>query len=300
MVTIREVGLREGVQISKKKISTNWKLSLLEKLQDIGFSVIEATSIVRKDLVPNHADYESILQVVSEFSNPNQFTALYLNRKGFEILSKTKLKVDPWIYTAVSEEFLVNNVGRDFKKERIYLSDMEEAFITYGFNSVKIMISTAFGFKEHIKYHTLREKLSQILANISIKVEEICLADTTGISTPNQIREFVKELNTEFKNISLHLHDTQGLGLLNAITGFEAGVQSFETSIAGVGGCPFLHRAAGNLATEELVLAFTSLGISSNVDLEALRPIVIEVAKKFKDQAFSKLAAKWMRESTKH
>ncbi len=297
MIEVREVGLREGVQISKKKISTAWKLKILERMQKLGFSSIEATSIVRKDLVPNHSDFDIILNKISNFENPKKFSALYLNKKGFEILQKSKLDVYPLLYTAADEEFLIKNVSRDYNKELSYFSEMQDIFLSSGFREVRILISTAFGLKSKLSYESFKKRLDQIISHIKLGISEICLADTSGIATPDQIRLFVRGLSMEFKNLALHLHDTQGLGLINAFQGLESGVKIFETSLAGLGGCPFLKNASGNLATEEFVLMLNSLGVECGLKIELLKPLVIDIAKKFTNECHSKLAKKWIQES---
>jgi hydroxymethylglutaryl-CoA lyase len=114
-------------------------------------------------------------------------------------------------------------------------------------------------------------------------VKEISLADTTGMATPPMIQRTVQRVRSEFNGIqiSLHLHDTRGLGLANAYSGYEAGVRSFDVCTGGLGGCPFVKGAAGNLPTEDAVNMFESMGVSTGIDLKAICQIVEFLEKLF-------------------
>jgi len=294
-ITIREVGLREGVQITKQPISLNQKIRLLNILYEAQLDLIEATAIVRTDLVPNHADWEEVLTYCASRSDPKKFTALYLNKKGFELLLQfPQLSKEPWLHTAVSEDFLIMNVNRSFSSESQYFEAMEHAFKQSGLDYVNIMLSTCFGsIHEGLNsVSRVMHRLEQLLNSIKLPVKELCLADTYGVCNPKLLRSILEELNCckLAEKISLHLHNTNGLGLANALVGLESGVRTFDSSIAGVGGCPFIPQASGNIPTEELVLLARSSGFRVKVDSEKLALAVIEARNIFGHETHSHLA----------
>ncbi|MCS6960908.1 MAG: hypothetical protein NZT61_00180 [Deltaproteobacteria bacterium] len=291
-ISIREVGLREGVQISKKLIPTESKLAILKKLGSLPFLKIEATSVVRPDLVPAHADCKEILGEIENWPEAEKFTALYLNVKGFLIARNFRVGLEPWIHTALDELFLSTNVGRSFNSEKDFFVEIQKVFKANNFESCKIMVSCAFGYKTSASLDELLGRLDNIFGELSMPVDEICLADTLGIATPRKVRQFVPAVQRYSRAVSLHLHDTHGLGILNAIEGANLGVEIFESSICGLGGCPFVHGAAGNVATEELVLALQESGYKVDITLDDLLPIIQEVSKLFEGEIHSKLARK--------
>lgn len=297
-VSIKEVGIREGIQISKLNPTTTTKLDLLFSLADLNFETIEATSIVRPDLVPNHSDSSEILSELSNLSNPEKFTALYLNKRGFEILAKSKLRLEPWIHTAIEEDFLIKNVGRNFSKEKDYFAEMSLIFKDYGLPFVNIMLSTSFGLKTPVSFKQFKKRLDSVIKQIPLNIGRVVLADTSGIALPKQVRKFLRKLKTEFENVGVHFHDTQGFGLINCLTALETGVSYFETSICGLGGCPFVPNASGNVATEELIVLLEDEGIKTGFSIEKLREVSRKIYGLFRSECHSKLAKKWFLESS--
>lgn len=266
--------MREGVQICKRQVPTEVKLKILQKLSEIAFDKVEATSVVRPDLVPQHSDFREVLEYVSGLENRHRFTALYLNVKGFKILTSYDLGLEPWIHTALSEKFLLQNVSRDLTRERLYFEEIQQALQQFGFQSVNLMVSCAFGHSHRFTITEFANNLEAKLASIKMPISEICLADTVGLALPSQVKRFVKHTQTFVKNVSLHLHDTLGLGLLNVKAGLETGVTVFESSLGGVGGCPFLEGASGNVATEEIVLALSDEGVETGINIQELRELL--------------------------
>ena len=294
-IIIREVGSREGVQITKQPISLNQKIRLLNILYEAQLDLIEATAIVRTDLVPNHADWEEILTYCASRADPKKFTALYLNKKGFELsLRFPQLSIEPWLHTAVNEDFLIMNVNRSFSSELQYFEAMQCAFQQTGFDYVNIMLSTCFG-SIHEGLNTvskIMQRLEQLFSSIKLPVKELCLADTFGVCNPKLLKSVLEELNRckLAETISLHLHNTNGLGLANALVGLENGVRTFDSSIAGVGGCPFIPQASGNIPTEEVVLLARSSGFRVKADPQKLAFAVIEAKNIFGYETHSHLA----------
>lgn len=273
-VTIREVGPREGVQTSSVQISLEQKLKLIEALSATGIKDIEITALVRAGKVPQMADADEIIKQYKR-DKGIRYTALYLNKAGFE-RGEALCRLDNvgWIHIAASETFLKknNNVTIDESINRI--PDLIDAFITHKKQLQGIMLSSSFGCAYEGKIDSNKvlfvlRKIIEVMQSKNVTPNEICLADTVGLGNPRSIQETVKAVQDAFGiDVSLHLHDTRGLGIANVYAGLLSGVRIFEASVGGVGGCPFTKGAAGNVATEEVILLCHELGIDTGIDLK--------------------------------
>lgn len=274
-VRIREVGPREGVQTSEGSISTADKLKLIDLLSLTGVKDIEITSLVRADKVPQMADAEEIIARYQQHSGI-RYTALYLNPKGFERAETLgRLQNTGWLNIAASETFLQknNNIGIDQAVEKypIWL----ELFRAHRKKLEGLMLSTAFvcAYEGTIAQEKVIELLRKILAVCTMHgqtLPEVCLADTVGRAHPEMVRALVREVRRAFPDliISLHLHNTNHLGLANVYAGLLEGVSIFDGSVGGVGGCPFMKGAQGNVATEDIVYLCQELGVQTGISLD--------------------------------
>ncbi len=271
-VLIREVGPREGFQIIPQIVATPRKLQLISALVEAGLSQIEVTSFVRPDRVPQMADAETLVRTLPRTSGVS-YTGLYLNIAGFKRAQGTGgLDLSGWLYTSPSNSFLHKNSNTSIEATLSSVPEWIEAFRDAGRALHGLMVSTAFGceLEGSIAVSSVTELVARFIAECSKhgeRIEEVCLADTVGRAQPNAIREVVRSVRALGVVPSLHLHDTWGLGLTNAYAGMLEGVEIFETSVGGMGGCPFTPGAAGNVATEDLVYLCASLGISTGIDL---------------------------------
>lgn len=274
-VRIREVGPREGFQTLKKVIPLKDKLELISLLSKTGIKDIEIASFVRPEKVPQMADAEEI--VVQYDRKPGiNYTALYLNQKGFERCEALKrLDNEGWLYTAGSETFLNKNSNTSYQKILDEVPSWLEMFSKYRKKLHGLMVSTAFGCTYEGRVDP--SKVQSIVRNVCDRVQangekfkEICLADTMGWGNPKAVREVVKVVqeSSPESEITLHLHDTRGTGIANAVAGLELGVRTFDASVGGMGGCPFAPGAAGNIATEDLVFICEEMGYSTGIDLD--------------------------------
>jgi hydroxymethylglutaryl-CoA lyase len=272
-VEIREVGPREGFQSFHAVVPTQQKLALIAALAQTGISEIEVTSFVRPDRVPQLADAESLVVALPKNSNV-RFTGLYLNRAGFARSEATGvLKNRGWMYTSPSQSFLKANSNTSIAEALKGVAEWCALFKAHGKSVYGLMVSNAFGcaYEGAIAPHAVSDLVSQYCSELSRhgeKLAEICLADTVGMGTPSSVEAVLRALQPLGIPLSLHLHDTRGLGLVNAYVGLQHGLSIFESSIGGVGGCPFTPGAAGNIATEDLVYLCHSLGIHTGIDLE--------------------------------
>ena len=274
-VRIREVGPREGFQNLAHVVPTDQKLELINQLSRTGVGEIEVASFVRADRVPQMADAEAVVQgLVSQVGV--RYTALYLNQQGFTRAEAAK-RVDNsgWISIAASETFLKKNSNTSIEKIVNEIPEWIATFKKYGKSLHGIMVSSAFGctYEGRVTVEKLISSLSSIVATCEengATISEICLADTVGLGDPEDVRRKISAVRQRWpkSEVSLHLHDTKGIGLANAYAGLLEGVTTFDASVAGLGGCPFTKGAAGNIATEDLVYMCEQMGVATGIILE--------------------------------
>jgi hydroxymethylglutaryl-CoA lyase len=271
-VLIREVGPREGFQNLSTVVATDRKLELITLLADAGLAEIEVTSFVRPDRVPQLADSEELARRLPRRARI-RWKALYLNRRGFERAEASgTLSNEGWLYTSPSETFLSKNSNSSFDKGISEIPAWCELFQAHGKNVHGLMVSNAFGcnYEGEIAAERVVSVVSGYLDALRKHGEsptEICLADTVGRATPGSLERCVTAVKKLGIPISLHLHDTRGLGLLNVYLGLQMGITTFESSVGGVGGCPFTPGASGNVATEDVAYLCASLGIETGIDV---------------------------------
>nr|WP_309099987.1 hydroxymethylglutaryl-CoA lyase [Fredinandcohnia onubensis] len=269
MIEIVEVGPRDGLQNEKKLLTTNQKVQLIEKLINSGIKTVEAVSFVNPKVVPQMADAEEVMKQVPRIDGVN-YAGLVLSRSGLERALNTNVDA-LHVVTATSDEFNLKNAKRTVSQS------VEELIkvISEGVSAKKTVVGvlgTAFGcpFAGEVPVANL---LKVAEAFVSAGAKGITLADTTGLANPSQVLDVVKTFKEEFKNdieLRLHFHNTRGLGLANVFAGFQAGVRRFDSSIAGLGGCPFAPKAVGNVCTEDMVNMFNKMGIETSTNLEEL------------------------------
>lgn len=297
-VLIREVGPREGFQTLPRVVTTDKKLELISLLNGTGVTEIEITSFVRPDRVPQMADAEDVARRFERRPGV-RYTALYLNEKGFERAEAVgTLDNRGWFASAVSATFLKRNNNLTPGEVRASIPQWLATFRRAQKHPYGLMLSTAFGCHYEGLFSTsqvvgvVREFL-QNLEDAGGTLREVCLADTVGLGSPEAVRRLVGELSARLPtvDISLHFHDTRGLAIANIYAGLCEGVRIFEASVGGMGGCPFTRGAAGNVATEEVVLLCHELGIHTGIDLNSY----IRVAGRAEEIAGERLPSKLIR-----
>ncbi|MGX9134871.1 hydroxymethylglutaryl-CoA lyase [Rummeliibacillus sp. JY-2-4R] len=271
-VEIIESGPRDGIQNEKKLISTDLKLKLINALNETGIKRMEATSFVSPKHVPQMADAEMVFRNINK-KRDIQYMALIPNRRGFELAINAGVTSHA-LFVAASEAFNKRNVRMSIDESLQQLvSVVEDAKSMDMF--VRFHISTAF----HCPFDGFvsEEAVLKIVKSLdALKVDEIVLCDTTGRANPKQVYQLFNntlDLAPQAK-ITAHFHDTYGLSKANTLAALEAGVSSFDSSIGGLGGCPFAPGAAGNDSTEDLVFMLHEMGIETGIDLEKLMQCV--------------------------
>jgi hydroxymethylglutaryl-CoA lyase len=278
-VEIAEEGPREGFQIEKEPIPSADKIALIDALSATGLRHIQVASFVSPKLVPGWADAEA---VVAGFT-PKQgihYTALWFNAAGLEraLTFKDRLHLFGSISLAASEAFSLKNLNRDRVGQIEAMRKQTTAHIAAGVPVTRIGLQAAFGcnYAGDVAPAQVIVAITDglaIAAEAGVTIQDLTLADTMGWANPRQI-EIVGEVRNRWPELqlALHLHDTRGLGIANAMAGLRLGVARFDAAVAGLGGCPFAgqHGAPGNIATEELALLCAEIGITTGIDLEAL------------------------------
>lgn len=278
-VHILEEGPREGFQIEKGPIPTERKIEFIDSLSETGLEQIQVTSFVNPKAVPTMADAE---EVVKGFNRKPgvRYTGLWLNDKGLErAIATQKLDIRGSLSFTASEKFLLRNQKRTLQENLDAARTIADMFKHYNVTVDRMSIMAAFGcnFEGDISTQTVLTLISQALEiaqEKQITIKTLSLADTMAWATPLSIRRLVGAVREQYPEleISLHLHDTRGMGIANAYAGLEMGVATFDAAVAGLGGCPFASHAgaAGNVCTEDLVFMCQEMGIETGVDLEKL------------------------------
>lgn len=281
-IRIREVGPREGFQNLPAVYPTEQKLELISLLTQAGLKEIEVAAFVRADRVPQMADAAEVIRALPKGTEV-AYSALYLNQKGFKnALSAEVPFIEGWIPVAMSESFLKRNNNLTLGDLYASLPGWEECFREASVPLQGLMVSAAFGANDEgaIPLERLLSVLEATFSHLSIAPREVCLADTMGWGTPRKVAQAVRAVRETFGcEVSLHLHDTRGTGIANVYAGIEEGVRIFDSSFGGVGGCPFVKGAAGNVATEEVVFLCHEMGLDTGVDLDKLMAAVLLLEK---------------------
>lgn len=277
-VHIHEEGPREGFQIESGPISSADKVRLIEALAETGLTDVQCVSFVDPRRVPQMADAEEVAQSIRKKPGV-RYRGLWLNLRGLQRAMKTQLDIAGGVHLSGSETFSIRNNGKDTPA---MLEEQRRTLDFYIANDIPVeygIITTAFGcnFEGAIPVARVVERVSQLVevaAEFGVKLPLMRLADTVGWANPESIRRVtgaVRERHPDLA-IGMHLHDTRGVGLANALAALELGVTQFDSSCAGLGGCPFAGHtgAAGNICTEDFVFMCEEMGIDTGVDLDAL------------------------------
>jgi len=277
-VVIQEEGPREGFQIEPKPIPVVDKVRLIEALAETGVTKIDCVSFVNPQRVPTMADAEEVAATITKRDDV-AYTGLWLNSRGLDRALATPLDIIGAIRVTASEQFSIHNTGMDAAQtaaeQRAWLARYREAGVPTRWGYVM----TAFGcnYQGEVPLADVTARVTEILAlaeEFDVELDSVFLADTVGFAGPSAIERTIGAVREQWPDLALglHLHDTRGLGVANAYAALRLGVDRFDSTCAGLGGCPFAgHQgAAGNVSTEELVFLCDELGIETGVDLDAM------------------------------
>lgn len=279
-IQIVEVGPRDGFQNVKEFIATEDKIAIISNLIEAGINSVEVTSFVSPKAIPQLADAQAVCRAILEkYGDTINASALVPNLKGALGAKEAGIREIACVIS-VSEPHNKANVNRTHEESLVELGKMLEAL-----PDMKVRVDLATSFACPFAGWVQQEAVMRLAAEVAkMGVQDIVLCDTIGVATPDRVFNTTALMKKEFPkvNFALHLHDTRGMGLVNTIAGVQAGITSFETSIGGLGGCPFAPGAAGNTATEDVVNMFTDMNIQTGIDLEKLLGATSLVAEKVK------------------
>lgn len=264
-VHITEVGPRDGLQMEPRVLTIDQRLDLISGLADAGLPGIQVASFVHDARVPQMADAEKLIERLPP-SETVEFSALALNRKGVERACLTAID---WIEVSISvnETHCLENSGMSVDSARREAVQMIAAAKRAG-RSVRGSLQCSFGYS--FEMETPVETLVQI-ATILIEggIDRLVLADTSGLATPRTVTQVLEAILpvAGAVPVGLHLHDTRGVGLVNVMAALQSGIVYFDTSLGGLGGCPFIKGASGNIATEDTLHLMAVLGIETGVPI---------------------------------
>jgi len=276
-VIICEVGMRDGLQNEKANLTTNQKLKLIDEIADAGFKVIEVGSFVSPKAVPQMADTDELFKRIKKREGI-EYRALIANKKGIERAiecgcKKVKLNVSA---SRAHNLANLNSTPEDT------VSKFKEIVKLAKENNIEISGSISMPFGSPWERKIPIEDIKLIVeAYLSCGINQISLSDASGMAVPNQVYNICKEMKETYPEVNwvLHFHNTRGLGISNILAAMQAGMDCFDTSLGGLGGCPFVPGAAGNVVSEDLIHMLDEMDIETGIDIDR----VIESARNLQE-----------------
>lgn len=282
---IMEVGLRDGLQIIKKDISIDYKLSIIESLIESGIRNIQVTSFVNPKRVPSMADAEELVKLLPIVKGV-QFSGLVFNQIGVERAIRAGLtKIETSI--SISETYSYNNLGMSIPES---IDNLKKIVSTADKNKMQLRagLQCVWGstYDDTIDQMNVIKRLSDIL---EMGISRISLCDTTGMARPNDVYSVLDIIYKTFPEvkISMHLHNTNGLGLLNLNEALKFDINEIDTSMGGIGGSPFIEKSSGNIATEDTIYMLDNLGYNIGIDIKKISKISRKLEEKIGGSYFS-------------
>jgi len=270
-VIIEEQGLRDGLQSEAAVVPTEKKLAIIETLVDAGVQRIQVASFVNPKLIPQMADAESLYAALKKHDGVI-YSALVLNPKGMQRAADAG-GTHVTASISASNTHSQRNSGMTLKTARRQFSEMVAIADKCGLK-VRGGIQCAFGcrYEGRIDPHNVMDMIKE---QLDLGIDEIELADTTGMANPRSIQEICGSVKTQAKGkpVYLHLHDTEGKGLANSLAALQVGIRHFDSTFGGMGGCPFVKGASGNVATEDLVVMLKQMGIETGIDVSKIAAV---------------------------
>ena len=272
-IILEDQSLRDGLQMEAKVLSLADKQAIFDLLVVAGFTHIQAGSFVSPKYVPQMADSDQFISSLIHQYPDLTISGLILNANGLERTLKTGLQYN-CLSVSISNTHSKKNVGKSAKDALTEMVGLIKKAVAEGL-AVRAGAQCVFGcvYEGAIAETAVLDALDQMVA---AGANAVNIADTTGMAYPEQVRWLIPQIRQRIGDIpiSLHLHDTHGRGLANMQAGFEVGVRHFDVSTGGLGGCPFVKGAAGNVAAERAAALFKQMGQTTGIDPVALKKVV--------------------------
>ncbi|BAT12576.1 uncharacterized protein [Oryza sativa Japonica Group] len=285
-VKIVEVGPRDGLQNEKSTVPASVKIELIHKLVASGLSVVEATSFVSPKWVPQLADAKDVLQGIRHVPDV-RFPVLTPNLRGFEAALAAGAK-EVAVFASASESFSKSNLNCTIKESLVRYRDVVTSAKKHGMR-IRGYVSCVVGCPVEGTIHP--SKVAYVAKELyDMGCSEISLGDTIGVGTPGSILAMLEAVMSfvPVDKLAVHFHDTYGQALANILVSLQLGINIVDSSVSGLGGCPYAKGATGNVATEDVVYMLHGLGIETNVDLNKLMDAGDYISKHLGRQSGSK------------
>ena len=267
-VRLIDVGPRDGLQNEKQPVNAATKIELVHRLQDAGLTEIEVTSFVSPKWVPQMADNAEVMAGIARKPGV-RYSVLTPNLQGYEAAVKTNPD-EIVVFGAASEAFSQKNINCSIAESIERFRPVVQAALAAGI-AVRGAISCTVGCPYEGEIAPERVELVARLMR-EIGVQRVDVADTIGVGTPRKVQRALEAAlqHYDLGAVSGHFHDTYGQALANTLAALEVGVWNFQSSVAGLGGCPYAKGATGNVATEDVVYMLQGMGIETGIDLDKL------------------------------
>jgi hydroxymethylglutaryl-CoA lyase len=267
-VTIKEVGPRDGLQNEKQQVPTEAKVSWIDSLSQTGLSYIEVSSFVHPKWIPQLADAADVLKMIKRKQGLT-YAALVPNLKGFD--GALEAGVDEVsVFMSASESHNRNNINKSIAETYPVLEEVVKEAKMAG-KTVRGYVSTVVScpYEGYIAPQKVREVADRLF---EMGIDELSLGETIGVAAPTQVELLLEGLLPYFKaeSLAMHFHDTRGTALANIVKSLEMGITIFDSSLGGLGGCPYAKGASGNVATEDLLYMLHEMAIETGVNLDAV------------------------------
>ena len=278
-VEIYEVGPRDGLQNEKVVLPVETKLAMIERLVDAGIRRIEITSFVNPRWIPALADHMEVATRLRRREGV-RYSALVPNMRGLD--SATRAGMDEIaVFMAASETHNRKNINKSTRKALDTYTEVVREAHDRGM-AVRGYISCVFGcpYEDQVPYENV-EYVAKALTDLG--VYELSLGDTIGVGTPRQVAGILRQLLASglgYDQLAVHFHDTRGTALANITVALQLGIRTIDSSLGGLGGCPYAPGASGNVATEDVLYMLEGMGVDAGVALEELPAISVEIGAK--------------------
>ncbi|WP_050614920.1 hydroxymethylglutaryl-CoA lyase [Bacillus testis] len=263
-MTIREVGPRDGLQNEKEIISTEQKIQWINQLSDSGLSYIEITSFVARNWIPQLSDSLSVAKGIKRKKGV-RYAALVPNLKGLEHALEADID-EVNVFMSASETHNQKNINKTISQTLPALKSVCSEATAAG-KTLRGYVSTVFGcpYEGKVDIHKVLTICHELF---SYGVDEISLGDTIGVANPRQVEDVLELVQKEFDSskIAMHFHDTHGMALANILKSIDMGITVFDSSLGGLGGCPYAPGASGNVATDDVVHMLHQMGYKTGID----------------------------------
>ncbi|MCD5322823.1 MULTISPECIES: hydroxymethylglutaryl-CoA lyase [Pontibacillus] len=267
-VKVKEVGPRDGLQNEKEHVSTVEKIEWINQLSETGLSYVEITSFVHPKWIPQLGDAVDVAKRINRKEGVT-YAALVPNEKGLERALEADID-EVSIFMSASEAHNRKNINKSISETYPVLSPVVQTAKEEG-KTVRAYVSTAFGcpYDGNVE---VDQVLSVCQRLFEMGIDECSIGDTIGVANPLQVEQVLTSLSQHFSKdqLALHFHNTRGTALANVLTALQLGFTTFDSSLGGLGGCPYAKGASGNLATDDLLYMLEEMGIHTGIDLHKL------------------------------